>query len=432
MMKILKRFFSHQSLVRLLWHRFKADCAAVLYGFPAKKLVVIGITGTDGKTTTVGMIAHILNECGIQAGALSTAFFQSKDQITMNPTQKTSPSPFAIQKFLAELVKHGCTHAVIECSSHGLMQGRVHHIYPAVAGITNVSPEHLDYHGTMDEYIRAKSLLFRMLRKNGTKVLNADDASFAVLKNIPAAQTVAYAPVHQLKEMQGTSNSCTANLHIDGSDHTLELRIPGIFNLNNALCAICCATYDSKLTAEKAIHALSTFKGVPGRMERIDVGQNFSVYVDFTVTPAAYQATLSALRSALPEGKRLLVLTGSCGDRMREKRPLVGKICSELADLVVVTNEDPYTEDPKKIIEEVWAGIDQSKTEAYKIFDRREAIKFIFSKAQRGDAVILCAKGSDTTMWTAEGQIPWNEREMAKNLLKEESGRRKEENGITS
>ena len=241
----------------------KAFVAALCSGFPARKLTVIGVTGTDGKTTTVGMIAHILNECGIQAGALSTAFFQSKDQITMNPTQKTSPSPFAIQKFLAELVKHGCTHAVIECSSHVLLQGRVNHIYPAVAGITNVSPEHLDYHGTMEEYIRAKSLLFRMLRKNGTKVLNADDVSFEMLKAIPTAHTAAYSPTHQLDNIQATAQSCTATLHLDGKDHTLMLPIPGTFNLSNALCAICCATYDSKLAAEKAIHALSTFNIIP-------------------------------------------------------------------------------------------------------------------------------------------------------------------------
>jgi len=262
-------------------------------------------------------------------------------------------------------------------------------------------------------------LLFRMLRKNGTKVLNRDDRSFAYLRTVPTKNSAIYSPAHQLKDVRGTSASCRAVAHIDGTDHELALSIPGIFNLNNALCAICCTVGIFDLSLEQALQALQRYKGVPGRMEKIDCGQPFDVYVDFTVTPQAYQATLTALRSTLPHGKRLLTLTGSCGDRMREKRPMVGKICSELSDVVVVTNEDPYTEDPQKIIDEVWAGVDQNKTEAHKIFDRRDAIKFIFSKAQPGDAVILCAKGSDTTMWTAEGQIPWNEREIARELLKQ-------------
>jgi len=154
-------------------------------------------------------------------------------------------------------------------------------------------------------------------------------------------------------------------------------------------------------------------------MELIDEGQPFSVYVDFTVTPAAYEKTLASLREMIEPGKRILVLTGSCGDRMHEKRPIVGRICSERADVVVVSNEDPYTEDPQQIIDEVFAGIDQTQCEAHRIFDRREAMDFLFKKAEPGDAVILCAKGSDTTMWTARGQVPWNERQISRKLLRQ-------------
>ena len=154
-------------------------------------------------------------------------------------------------------------------------------------------------------------------------------------------------------------------------------------------------------------------------MESIDAGQPFSVYVDFTVTPNAYRKTLTALREMIEPGRRILVLAGSCGDRMREKRPHVGRICSELADIVVIANEDPYTEDPQKIIEEVWAGVDQSQTEAHRIFDRREAIAFLLKEAKPGDAILLCGKGSDTTMMTGEGQSPWDEREIVREMLKE-------------
>lgn len=414
----LKKAIPETHPLRLAWHKSKAFVAALMYGFPARKLKVIGITGTDGKTTTVGMVAHILNAKGIKTGALSTAFFQIGNEITWNATQKTSPSPFIIQKFLRKLVKDGCTHAVLEYSSHGLVQGRTLFTWPLVAGITNMSEEHLDYHKNMEEYIQAKSLLFRMLRKGGTKVINHEDRSFEMLRNVPAAFCSVYMPAHQLHNIVADAKSSHATVKIDGKMHEIHLSIPGSFNLHNALCAIFCAEVTGAVSVDEAITALETFKGIPGRMERIDEGQDFSVFVDFTVTPQSYEATLSTLKAGLAPGKRLLVLTGSCGDRMKEKRPVVGKIVSTYADVMVVTNEDPYTEDPQAIIDEVWTGIDQSKTKAHKIFDRKEAIQFLLNEAKSGDIVILCGKGSDTTMMVKNGQIPWDERSVARGLLR--------------
>lgn len=425
MLAHVKNLIGKRSVIRLTWHRAKALFAALYYGFPARRLTVIGITGTDGKTTTVGMTAHILNAADIKTGALSTAFFQIGDHIEWNATQKTSPSPFIVQKFLRDLVRARCTHVVLECSSHGLVQGRTLFTWPKVAAVTNTTLEHLDYHGTMEQYRRDKGMLFQMLRGYGTKILNRDDASFALYDAIPSSRTLTYskeAPMAgsdcmNLSDVSISPEGSRSVLHTGTEKISLELSIPGSFNLENALCAIGCAG-GVGVAAGKAADALRSFKGVPGRMERIDAGQPFAVFVDFTVTPVAYEKTLKALRAMIEPGKRILVLTGSCGDRMREKRPIVGKICSELADVVVVTNEDPYTEDPQKIIDEVWAGVDQSQTEAQQIFDRGEAIRFIFSKAKPGDIVILCAKGSDTTMWTAEGQVPWNEREIARKMLR--------------
>lgn len=421
-LQTLKRLVPNDSPARLLWHKSKALVAALMYGFPAKKLTVIGITGTDGKTTTVGMVAHILHENGIKVAALSTAFFRVNEKVQWNATQKTSPSPFIIQKFLRDAVSAGCTHVVLEYSSHGLVQGRMNHTYPTIAGITNMSEEHLDYHGSMDEYMHAKGLLFEMLREHGTKVENHADISFEYLRNIRTdADAIVYSPVHQLKDIAVTATSCSATVRLYNHDYLLTLRIPGAFNLQNALCALCCTVHISSIpniTDEKAIQSLSTFTGIPGRMEQIDAGQDFSVFVDFTVTPQSYEATLSTLKASLGAGKRLLVLTGSCGDRMKEKRPIVGKIVSNYADVMVVANEDPYTEDPEKIIDEVWAGVDQSKTKAHRIFDRRKAIEFLLHEANSGDIVILCGKGSDTTMWLKDGQIPWNEREIAREILR--------------
>jgi UDP-N-acetylmuramoyl-L-alanyl-D-glutamate--2,6-diaminopimelate ligase len=423
LLRRLKALIPQRSPLRLSWHRAKGFLAALRYGFPARSLTIIGITGTDGKTTTVGMTAHILQRAGIKTGALSTAFVQIEDQVTWNTTQKTSPSPFMIQKFLRDLVKNECTHAVIEMSSHGLTQGRVLCTWPLVGAITNTSMEHLDYHGSMQQYRADKGILFRMLRRNGTKVLNLEDESYAMYRDIPAAHTMTYATESPNADLSAE------NIHIvdgrivatlrqkSGETCELTLAIPGHFNVENALTAIGSALALG-IPLRTAAEALKDFRGVPGRMERIDEGQPFSLYVDFTVTPHAYERTLSTLREMLPAGKRLLVLTGSCGDRMREKRPLVGKICSDLGDVVVVTNEDPYTEDPQKIIDEVWAGVDQNACEAHQIFDRGEAMRFIVKAARPGDIVILCAKGSDTTMWVKQGQIPWNEREIARELLR--------------
>lgn len=435
-LQTLKRLIPHESPIRLWWHRSKAFVAALRYGFPAKQLTVIGITGTDGKTTTVGMVAHILHENGYKVGALSTAFFRINDRVEWNATQKTSPSPFIVQRFLRELVEAGCTHAVLEYSSHGLVQGRTLFTYPLIAGITNISEEHLDYHGTMEEYIRAKGLLFKMITKNGCKVLNAADRTYDAYMKIPTDWTISYSSKKPLEmqtnddectliasDISTTSNGLNALVDVRTPDsgiptyqYTLSLIVHGTFNIDNALCAIGC-THAAGLSEEQCINALRTFTGIPGRMERIDAGQNFSVYVDFTVTPQSYEATLSTLKASLGAGKRLLVLTGSCGDRMKEKRPTIGKIVSNYADVMVVTNEDPYTEDPEKIIDEVWAGVDQSKTEAHRIFDRRKAIEFLLGEAKSGDIVILCGKGSDTTMWVKDGQIPWNEREIAREIL---------------
>ncbi len=424
----IKRLIPQRSPIRLLWHRLRAYCAALVFGFPARRLTIIGITGTDGKTTTVSMTAHILAASSVKCGALSTAFLRIGDEVTWNATQKTSPSPFLTQKFLRRLVRIGCTHAVLEYSSHGLVQGRSNWTWPAVAAITNTSREHLDYHGTMEQYRRDKALIFAMMKSNGTKVLNAGDETFAQYRSLPG-KTLAYgtsAPTSQGDSLWVTdiaeelsASRATTHLRTDTMEQTasLTLRIPGSFNIENSLCAIGCALACG-ISFDASVRALESFRGVPGRMEKIEGPQPFSVFVDFTVTPIAYEKTLTTLHRTLGVGNRLLVLTGSCGERMREKRPEVGRIVSALADVTVVSNEDPYNEDPQKIIDEVWAGVDTSKT-AYKIFDRLEAIRFLFANAKPGDVVVLCGKGSDTTMTTSAGTIPWNEREIARELLRQ-------------
>ncbi len=430
-LRTLKASLSHRHPARLAWHRLKAFAAAAKNGFPAKRLKVIGITGTDGKTTTVAMTAHILHESGIPVCAASTSFFRIRGATEENPTHKTSMSPFVLQAFLARAVAAGCTHAVIEVSSHGLVQHRNDFLWPAVAALTNTSPEHLDYHGTMEQYRADKKILFGMLRSDGVSVLNADDETFEDYRGAPGRWRIAWSSSHAFssarddrecafwasgvrEDPQGISALLQCNA--DDDTWTLRLPVPGLFNLENALCAISCA-HGAGVPVEKAVGALESFPGVPGRLERIDEGQPFAVYVDFTVTPNAYEKTLSAIRATLSPGARLLVLTGSCGDRMPEKRPMIGKICSELADVVVVSEDETLTEDPLKVIDEVWAGVDPSRAEAHRIVDRREGIAFLMKAARPGDAVALCGMGACTTMQTRTGLKPWDERKIALEIL---------------
>ncbi len=429
----LKQLIGQRHPARLAWHWLKALIAALQCGFPARKLFVIGITGTDGKTTTVAMTAHILHAAGIAVGAASTSFFRIKDTTENNPTHKTSISPSAFQAFLQRCVGAGCTHMVAEISSHGLVQHRNDFLWPSVAAITNTSPEHLDYHGTMEQYRADKGILFHMLRGRGMKVLNADDETAALYMRIPSRASTLYSASKDprsgtalwLSTVIGTPTSSAARLHVrvrsgsadTESAHDLSLPVPGTFNLENAMCAIACAMA-AGVSPEKAVQALRGFAGVPGRLEKIEEGQPFSVYVDFTVTPASYKKTLSAIRATLAPGKRLLVLTGSCGDRMPEKRPMIGKIVSETADVMVVSEDETLTEDQNKVIDEVWSGIDQSLTKAHRIFDRREGIAFLLKEAKPGDAVALCGMGACTTMQTKEGLREWDERVVVRELLK--------------
>ncbi len=431
-MKSLKSFIGHTHILRLTYHRLRGHLAAFLAGYPARTLTVTAITGTDGKTTTVSMITHILRSCGKKVAAASTAYLDIDGTRVPNATQKTSLSASDIQRFLRKVARAKCEHVVLEASSHGLLQGRLAGISITVAGVTNVTMEHLDYHGTMKEYIRAKSLLFQALRKQGTKVINADDVSYDCFSRIPSASTIAYSPSVQLSRIQSLGSAVSATLTYDNVEYHLSLPISGTFNLSNALCAICC-TSALGIPVSSSVQSLTTFIAPSGRMERIDRGQTFHVFVDFTVTPVAYERTLDSLRGSLSEGGRLIVVTGSCGDRMPEKRPLVGAICSRKADIVIVTNEDPYTEDPEKIIDEVISGVtdmmryqsehdfkaDPHPPDRYciRVSDRMDAITLALSLARTGDSVIFCGKGADITMMTASGQIPWHEKELVERAI---------------
>ncbi len=418
--------------LRAAYHRARGLVAATRAGFPQKSLRIIGVTGTDGKTTTVGMTAHILRSQGRKVGACSTTFFRINDEIRWNETHMTSVEHSVFQRSLQEFVDHGCEYAVIEASSHGLVQGRLGPIHPEVAAITNTSLEHLDYHGTMKRYRRDKSILFRCLRRGGTKVINAEDGSCEILSRISRGGTIFYSTEEMppaaskndgllwISGLKVNESGSSAKVHWkkDGREtcDDLHLSIPGSYNMENALASVAC-TLAVGIDIHAACLSLKSFQGIPGRLERIDEGQKFSVFVDFTVTPLAYERALTTIREMHPGG-RLLVLTGACGDRMREKRPQIGSICSRIADVVVVTTDETRQEDPLTVIDEVWEGVNQTQTEAKKIIDRREAISWLMEQAKPHDAVVLCGMGACQSMQTRDGLVPWDEREVARECLR--------------
>ncbi len=425
MLKKFKSKIGYRSPIRLGWHYSKAFIAAAKNGFPARRLTVIGVTGTDGKTTTVGMIAHILNKSGIKTGAASTAFFQIGDVKKENETHLTSIAPTTLQNFLKKLVREKCTHAIIEVSSHGLVQGRVHHTYPKVATVTNTSPEHLDYHKTMKQYRKDKGKIFEMLKGKGAKVLNKSDASFEIYNQIKSEKTVTFGAEESdiyVTDVTASTTEVSATIHYKNSqlsivNSQLSIPVPGIFNLDNAMCAIGCAT-SLGVSLEQCLKALESFSALPGRMEKINEGQDFNVFVDFTMTEKAYERTLETVREMTADGKKVITVFGCCGNRMKEKRPKIAQIVSELSDIAFVAGDETYGEDPDAVVDEVWSGIDQSAVEAYKYYDRREAIAAALKKASEGDTVICCGMGPFSTFNTLKGPIPWDERRVVRELLK--------------
>jgi UDP-N-acetylmuramoyl-L-alanyl-D-glutamate--2,6-diaminopimelate ligase len=222
-----------------------------------------------------------------------------------------------------------------------------------------------------------------------------------------------------LSDISANEFTTSAKIHRGEEVFDLELNIPGIFNLENALCAISCAS-SVGIPINECIESLENFKSLPGRMERIDEGQKFNAFVDFAVSSNSYRKTLETLQKIVGENGRVMVLCSSCGNRMKEKRPEIGKIASECADVVVVTEDETYGEDPMKVLEEVWSGINQSITEAHKIEDRKEGIRFLVKNAREGDAIVFCGMGPFSTMNKLEGSIEWDERKVVREIISEE------------
>lgn len=410
----------------LLTHRLRGWLAAVWYGYPGRKLKVIGVTGTNGKTTTCFMIADILEEAGFRVGMATTVEFRIGYKRMVNTTKMTTISPFTLQRLLKNMVEAGCRYAILEVTSHALHQERVYGIPFDSAVFTNLTHDHLDYHRTFERYREAKLGLFANHPR--LAVVNIDDKSAPYFLEPSAGTRLTYgfgkkADV-RAERAQYQKDATAINLITPVGKTDFVLPVPGAFNIYNALAAVSVGIGHS-IPLTTIARALARFAGVSGRMEKIEQGQPFRVIVDYAHSPDAFKQIYSALKPTA-EGKIIHVF-GATGDRDRTKRPILGAIAARYADYVILTDEDPYSEDPRKIIEAVADGVVRSSRgdrnrkkegrDFWKILDRREAIAKAFSLAKRGDIVLLTGKGAETAMVVGDRKIPWDERQVAREEL---------------
>jgi UDP-N-acetylmuramoyl-L-alanyl-D-glutamate--2,6-diaminopimelate ligase len=403
--------------------------AAAVHGNPSARLRTIGVTGTDGKTTTCHLIGHVLQACGLKAGYLSSVGFEAGDGFELNATHMTTVEATTVQAMLARAMAHDRASMVVEASSEGLVQGRLNGCLPDVAVFTNLSRDHLDFHGTMEDYRAAKGLLFEMLDLPSGKpfpkaaIVNADDEASAYMLGRSAAPAFTYGLVrdsdYQARDVATEGFGLRFEVRAAGQTLTASVPLMGRFNAYNCLAAVATASSQG-VAARTAVEALASFPGIPGRMDRIDEGQQFAVFVDIASTPVAMENVLNALRPGTRG--RLWVMFGAAGGRDPARRDGLGHVAGMLADRCVVTNEDPRDEDPDAIIEAIAAAMREAgKVEGadfVRLPDRREAIRYVFEHATPGDTVLLAGKATETSMDFAGGPVAWDERAVARELLR--------------
>ncbi len=403
--------------------------AAAYHDFPSRKLVVIGVTGTDGKTTTCHLLHSILKRVNkIKAGYISTISADFGDEAVSTGLHVTTPGAPQIQAYLARMVAAGLTHCVLEMTSHGLAQGRLNGVDIDVAVLTNVMHEHLDYHGTWENYRAAKAIMFKMLGETWRKpaipklaVINADDESAAYFGSFAADRACSYG-LRSAADYRATDLSFRPDAtFFRVNDQPLELRLLGEFNVSNALAAIVAAR-ELGISWSDIRAGLAAVDLLAGRMERIDEGQDFIAMVDFAHTPNALRRALAAGRAMLPPGKRLIAVFGSAGLRDVEKRRLMAATSARLADVTVLTAEDPRTEALQDILQMMAEGCRASGGIEGESFirapDRGEAIFRACQMARSGDLVLACGKGHEQSMCFGSTEHPWDDRAAMRSALR--------------
>jgi len=425
--KIIKSIGQRHPMV-LFYHKVKGFLAVFVYGNPSNKLKVIGITGTNGKTTSVNMIADLLTQAGFKVGMLSTLRYMVGDDVWSNRDKMTTQSPWFVQKMLKRMVREECDYAILEVTSHAMDQNRVYGINFDIVAITNLTGDHIEYHGTFEEYKKAKGKLFSRLfssrRKSNTSktiILNADDEYFEYYDQFKSDQKFAFGlkdGAVKAVELDLRSDKSFYTLRIPNDSIRIETQMLGDFNVYNSLLAISVAISQG-VNLQSIAEAMKYVSPVGGRFEPVKVGQDFAVVVDYAHTADALE-NLCAMFKPLTAGKLIVVFGATGGGRDKRKRPEMGKAADKYADIIVLTDDDPYTEDRWGIIENIAAGIQREEGDSlYKIIDRTDAVHMALSLAETGDTVLIAGKGGEEVIVIGEEKIPYDDREVVRHYLSE-------------
>lgn len=388
------------------WHLLQAFVANAVYGFPSRGLTVLAITGTDGKTTTSTLLYHILKSAGKRVALISTVAAYIDDQEIDTGFHVTNPSPLALQKLLRQIKQKGIEYVVLEITSHGIDQNRNWGIHPHVAGITNVTHEHLDYHKTFDNYLATKA---RLLLGADQSFINKDaKSSYEPLRRLLVDHKKKF-DVYRVSQMDKTVAKTAVKRFGDES-----------YNLQNAALAAAIAAVLG-IKNEAIAEGVDSFPGVSGRMEIVAHHRKMEIIVDFAHTPNALEQALKQMRHKMAQTKsrgRLIVVFGCAGLRDIGKRPLMGEIASRLADLAVFTAEDPRTEDIWSILQQMKSGVKINHNRIVSIPDRYGAIAFAINKlGKSGDTIIICGKGHERSMCYGHKELPWSDQEAVRKAI---------------
>jgi UDP-N-acetylmuramoyl-L-alanyl-D-glutamate--2,6-diaminopimelate ligase len=385
--------------------------AAAFYGRPADRLVLIGVTGTNGKTTTTYLLERVFEAAGMRAGVIGTTGMRMAGRPV--PIERTTPEAPDLHHLLAEMVEDGIGAVAMEVSSHGLHQDRVGGARYDCAVFTNLSQDHLDYHGSLDEYFRAKSLLFTPEMSDRAAINHDSPEGRTLIRDDLPTLTYGIGPGADVRATDVRLRPDGVVFRVGGLEVKSQLR--GHFNVHNCLAALTAARQVG-IDEEVAASGLAALPGVPGRLEPVDAGQPFQVLVDYAHTPDSVENVLRAARP-LAAGGRLLVVLGCGGDRDRGKRPLMGEAATRLADLSVLTSDNPRSEDPDAIIAEIEPGARRGGGRYVIDPDRRAAIRLALEKARAGDVVVIAGKGHETGQEFADRTIPFDDRLVAREEL---------------
>lgn len=404
-------------------HLIESIVMNIRYGFPGRKLRVIGVTGTNGKTTTTFMIHRMLHESGIKVAMMSTVAYGVDDALTYPKAHMTTTKASVLQKRLRDFAKQGVEWVVVETSSHSLAQHRVWGVPYEIAVITNLTHDHLEYHGSFENYLEAKRQLFVIANKHGLKlgIANADDPNVKPftdsIKN-PVTYGITNGDI-RAENIQMTDTGSSYTIKDGDSTYSMKVNIAGEFNIRNSLAAVLVGRA-LKLTPDQIEKGIAALESVEGRMSRLDVGQPFKVLIDFASTPDGFEQFFKNVRP-LVKGK-LVAVFGSAGRRDESKRAQQGKIAATYADELIITEEDDRDEDSDRILSQIAegaqaAGKKENET-LFKVPNREEAIGFAMTRVSNSDdMVVLLGKGHEKTIERASGEYPWNEKEVAKAAL---------------